>query len=153
MDSGYGTNTALRDGITALELNYVAGIMPNTSVRTEGKKPLRRKAWSGRGRPPTRLRRSARHRPVQVKQLALSLAAKAWRPIKWREGSADWLASRFARLRVRPGGKCPKLCVPAARGLPACGVSALTPQADRRTVSQTGSARQSIRGSIASTPS
>src|SRR5215469_12324346 len=102
MDSGYGTNTALRDGITALQLNYVAGIMPNTSVWTEGKKPLRRKAWSGRGRPPTRLRRSARHRPVQVKQLALSLAAKAWRPIKWREGSADWLASRFARLRVRP---------------------------------------------------
>ena len=49
--------------------------------------------------------------------------------------------------------KCPKLCVPAARGLAACGVSALTPQADRRTVSQTGSARQSIRGSIASTPS
>ena len=102
MDSGYGTNTALRDGITALELNYVAGILPSTSVWTEGKKPLRRKAWSGRGRPPTRLRRSARHRPVQVKQLALSLAAKAWRPIKWREGSADWLASRFARLRVRP---------------------------------------------------
>jgi len=102
MDSGYGTNTALRDGITALKLNYVAGILPNTSVWTEGKKPLRRKAWLGRGRPPTRLRRSARHRPVQVKQLALSLAAKAWRPIKWREGSADWLASRFARLRVRP---------------------------------------------------
>jgi SRSO17 transposase len=34
--------------------------------------------------------------------LAVSLPAKAWRTVKWREGSADWLASRFARLRVRP---------------------------------------------------
>ena len=33
--------------------------------------------------------------------LALALPANAWRPIKWREGSADWLSSRFARLRVR----------------------------------------------------
>jgi hypothetical protein len=29
------------------------------------------------------------------------LPANAWRKIKWREGSADWLSSRFARLRVR----------------------------------------------------
>jgi len=29
------------------------------------------------------------------------LPANAWRTIKWREGSADWLSSRFARLRVR----------------------------------------------------
>ena len=33
--------------------------------------------------------------------LALALPANAWRPIKWREGSADRLSSRFARLRVR----------------------------------------------------
>ena len=33
--------------------------------------------------------------------LALALPANAWRRIKWREGSADWLSSRFARLRVR----------------------------------------------------
>jgi SRSO17 transposase len=102
MDTGYGANTALRDGITALGLSYVAGILPNTTVWTEGTKPLRPKAWSGRGRPPKLMRRNARHRPVQVKQLALSLPAKAWRPIQWREGSADWLSSRFARLRVRP---------------------------------------------------
>ena len=38
---------------------------------------------------------------VSVKELALSLPAKAWRSIAWREGSAEQLVSRFARLRVR----------------------------------------------------
>src|SRR5437660_9251309 len=36
------------------------------------------------------------------KALALSLPEEAWQSIAWREGSADWLASRFARQRVRP---------------------------------------------------
>jgi len=102
MDTGYGANTALREGITALALSYVAGILPNTTVWAAGIKPLRPKAWSGRGRPPKLMRRSAQHRPIQVKELALSLPATAWRTIKWREGSADWLSSRFARVRVRP---------------------------------------------------
>lgn len=34
-------------------------------------------------------------------ELALGLPAKAWRTIAWREGSAEKLTSRFARLRVR----------------------------------------------------
>jgi SRSO17 transposase len=109
MDAGYGANTALREGITVLGLSYVAGILPNTTVWASGSGPLRPKAWSGQGRPPKLLRRSARHRPVQVKDLALSLPAKAWRTIKWREGSADWLSSRFARIRVRPAHRDYKL--------------------------------------------
>src|SRR6202022_2413575 len=59
------------------------------------------KPWSGRGRPPKRLRRDARHRPVSVKELALDLPKRAWRTIEWREGSAEALSSRFARVRVR----------------------------------------------------
>jgi hypothetical protein len=57
---------------------------------------------SGRGRPQTRLQRDEAHQPVTVKALALSLPDEAWQTITWREGSADWLASRFARRRVRP---------------------------------------------------
>jgi SRSO17 transposase len=38
---------------------------------------------------------------ISVKKLALRLPKKAWRTIRWREGSADWLSSRFARVRVR----------------------------------------------------
>lgn len=102
MDAGYGANTTLREGITALGLSYLAGILPNTTVWAKGTAPLPPKAWSGRGRPPLRLRRDIEHQPIAVKDLALSLPAKAWRTITWREGSADWLSSRFARLRVRP---------------------------------------------------
>ena len=51
--------------------------------------------------PPKLIRRDPRHGPNSVKALALALPANAWRTIKWHEGSADWLSSRFARLRVR----------------------------------------------------
>jgi SRSO17 transposase len=40
---------------------------------------------------------------IFVKEVALGLPKKAWRQIKWREGSAGWLSSRFARVRVRVG--------------------------------------------------
>ena len=59
------------------------------------------KTWSGHGRPPKLIRRDRNDRPTSVKQLALGLPAKAWRKIVWREGSAEQLSSRFARLRIR----------------------------------------------------
>ena len=45
------------------------------------------------------MRRDDKHRPV--KALALGLPKRAWRTIAWREGTAEPLRSRFARLRVR----------------------------------------------------
>jgi len=102
MDAGYGADTDLRDGITALGLPYAAGIGPNTSVWAPGTAPLPPKPWSGQGRPTTRLRRDAEHQPVVVKALALSLPKDAWKTIAWREGVDDMLTSRFARVRVRP---------------------------------------------------
>jgi SRSO17 transposase len=101
MDAGYGCNTDLRTGVSALGLRYVAGILPNTSVWTSGAGPLPPKKWSGQGRPPKLIRRDAKHQPVSVKQLALGLPKRAWRTIAWREGAAEWLSSRFARVRVR----------------------------------------------------
>jgi SRSO17 transposase len=101
LDAGYGNHTDLRTQIGALGLSYAAGILSNTSVWAPGAKPLPPKRWSGRGRPPTRARRSARHNPVSVKQLALGLPGRAWRAIGWREGACERLTSRFARVRVR----------------------------------------------------
>jgi len=101
MDAGYGVNTDLREEITGLELTYVAGILPHVTVWANAAAPLPPKMWSGQGRPPKRIRRDNKHQPISVKDLALSLPAKAWRTVKWREGSADWLSSRFARVRVR----------------------------------------------------
>lgn len=101
MDAGYGNNSDLRADMTALQLTYVAGIQSNTTVWAPGTGPLPAKKWSGRGRPPNRLRRDAKHWPVSVKELALSLPKRVWRMIEWREGSAQTLSSRFARVRVR----------------------------------------------------
>lgn len=101
MDAGYGCNTNLRTSINALALQYVAGIQPNTSVWEPGTGPLPPKKWSGNGRQPTLLRRDGKHQPVSVKDLALRLPKRGWRSIRWREGAAEWLSSRFARVRVR----------------------------------------------------
>src|SRR6267378_2988212 len=73
--------TALRSGTSALGLAYVAGIVSTVKVR----------AVSNRG---------ATER-MSVKKLALSLPKHAWRTITWREGTADRLRSRFARIQVR----------------------------------------------------
>jgi len=101
MDAGYGCNTSLRTGISALALCYVAGILSQTCVWAPGTGPLPPKKWSGRGRRPKLIRRDDKHQPVAVKELALGLPKRAWRTIKWREGTAEWLSSRFARVRVR----------------------------------------------------
>jgi SRSO17 transposase len=101
MDAGYGADTDLRSTITTLGLSYVAGIMPQTSVWAPGKGPLPAKNWSGQGRPPKLIRRDANHRPISVKALARDLPPRVWRTIEWREGTAERLSSRFARVRVR----------------------------------------------------
>ncbi len=101
LDAGYGNNSELRAAITALEVTYVAGILSNTTVWAPGTGPLPAKKWSGRGRPTRLLRRDARHQPVSVKELALGLSKRAWHTIAWREGTAEQLSSRFARVRVR----------------------------------------------------
>src|SRR5262249_21720570 len=99
MDAGYGCNTDLRTSVGALALMYVAAILPNTTVWTYDKGRVPPKKWSGRGRPPKRLRCDRKHQPISVKDLALGLLKRAWRTIKWRR--ARGLSSRFARVRVR----------------------------------------------------
>ena len=101
-DAGYGADTKFRDALTALGLPYAMGIGPGASVWAPGTGPLPPKEWSGKGRPPARLRRDEEHQPVSVKTLALTLAESDWRTINWREGVDKDLKSRFARLRVRP---------------------------------------------------
>jgi SRSO17 transposase len=101
-DPGYGDETDFRLGVTELALRYVLGVRSGTSVWAPGTEPLPPLPWSGRGRRPTRLRRAADHQPVTLKTLALSLTARAWRTVTWREGTQGELASRFAAVRVRP---------------------------------------------------
>jgi SRSO17 transposase len=111
-DAGYGVDTKFRDAITELELLYVMGIGPGSSVWAPGTEPLPPMKWTGKGRQPTRLRRDEEHQPVTVKALALSLKESDWHTIAWREGTNDLLESRFARLRVRPAHRDYRLTKP-----------------------------------------
>ena len=79
MDTSYGTDSTLRQGISALGLTYAAAILPTVKVRAVAEPQAR----------------------ISVKQLALGLPKHAWRTITWREGSAEKLTSRFARVQVR----------------------------------------------------
>jgi SRSO17 transposase len=83
-DAGYGDETDFRVGVDTLDLRYVLGIRSATTVWPPGEAPLPPLPWSGRGRPPSRLRRNPEHQPVSVKDLALSLPRRAWRTVTWR---------------------------------------------------------------------
>ena len=107
LDAGYGHDSKLRTGITELERAYVAGIQPQTLVWAPGTR---------RGRAPKKGRRDAPN-AISVKNVALGLRAKAWRTIKWREGSNDWLSSRFARVRVHVASSHERPAKPAKEWL------------------------------------
>ena len=97
MDADYGRDGGLRRGITALGLRYAAAIQPKLLMWVDGARPRRPdKPLNNTGR---------RDEPglACAGQIALGLPKRAWRTVKWREGSADWLSSRFARVRVRVG--------------------------------------------------
>ncbi len=101
-DAGYGDTTAFREALTAAGLAYVVGVKKETTAWPPGEAPRPPKRWKGRGRPPTRVRRTATHTPQSLKELALGLSPTAWRTVTWREGTRGGMRSRFARVRVRP---------------------------------------------------
>src|ERR671932_558306 len=102
MDAGYGNDSGFRGRLTKDGLLYVGGIQSSAKLWPPGRAPLPPKPPSGRGRPPSLLRRSPEHQPLTAKALAKSVPATAWRRVTWREGSQADLTSRFAALRVRP---------------------------------------------------
>ena len=79
MDASYGTDSRLRQGISALGLTYAAAIVSTVKVCAVAEPDHR----------------------VSVKTLALGLPKHVWRTITWRDGSAEKLTSRFTRARVR----------------------------------------------------
>ncbi len=111
-DAGYGNDTRFREALTEWGLPYVLGVTSSTTVWKPGEQPLPKRAWSGRGQPPKRLRRDAAHRPVSVLALAQGLPERAWKNIPWRQGTKSRLRSRFAALRVRPAHRDEKRTEP-----------------------------------------
>ena len=112
-DAGYGNGTPFRTALTQLGLTYVVGIESSTTVWEPGQQPLPAPPRKpGRGAIPKRLRRTAEHQPVSVKQLALGLPSSVWKEITWRPGSQEALRSRFAAVRVRPAHRDEKRIEP-----------------------------------------
>jgi len=97
MDAAYGNDSRLRAGMTELGVPYVASILPNTLMWGPGTEPRRK------GKPLNNTGRRDQPELISAKEVMLGLPKDAWRTVKWREGSADWLSSRFARVRVRVG--------------------------------------------------
>jgi len=93
MDADYGRDGNLRRELRALRLHYVAAIQSTPMV------------WKpGTGPKPGRRLPKAREEDADlasVKDVALGLGNDAWKIIRWREGTVEWLQSRFARVRVR----------------------------------------------------
>src|SRR5258705_308375 len=97
MGGAYGTDSRLRTGMTALGVSYVVGIQPKILVWPPGTGPRRK------GRPLNNTGRRDEPDLISAKRLARDLPKHAWPTIRWREGSAERLSSRFARVRVRVG--------------------------------------------------
>ena len=79
MDSAYGTDASLRARLTALSLQYAAAVRGRTLV-------------------------AVAKRETSAEALARDLPKTAWKTITWRQGTAEALKSRFARVRVRACG-------------------------------------------------
>ena len=100
-DAAYGNDSAFREVLEELGLDYAVAVRSSTKVWRPGEKPLPPKPHRGKGRPPKRLRRSAERQPVVLKQFAVELS-QAFRSVSWRAGTKQRLRSRFAAVRVRP---------------------------------------------------
>jgi SRSO17 transposase len=97
MDVAYGNDSRLRAGMAELGVPYVASILPNTLMWRPGTGPRRK------DRPLNNTGRRDEPDLISAKEVMQGLPKRAWRTVKWREGSADWLSSRFARVRVKVG--------------------------------------------------
>jgi SRSO17 transposase len=81
MDAAYGTDASLRASMTDLGLQYAVAIRARTLIAAGKNK-----------------------KETSAEALALDLPKAAWKTIKWRQGSAGVLKSRFARVRAKPCG-------------------------------------------------
>lgn len=101
-DAGYGHDSAFRDGVSALGLRYIVGVVSNLAVWRPEVTP-RVPARSGPGKHPVRLRQPGDDAPVLAAEaLARELPAEAWHTVTWRDGTNGPLEGRFAAVRTRP---------------------------------------------------
>lgn len=119
-DEAFGRDTDLLDRIAGLGLWYLAEVPHDTRVWPQRPATVL-PAWSGQGRPPTRVRVLAGEpEPTTVAQLAVGLPAESWRQRTIKEGSKGPLVADFAAMRmiaIRDGLPGPEVWVVLRRNL------------------------------------
>jgi SRSO17 transposase len=100
-DAEFGDVTTFRRALHRWDLPYAVGISRHLTV-FPGTPAVHVPASSHIGRPRSQLVLRHDTRPIAVRALALSLPARAWRRVTWRNGTNRPWAARFAAVRVTP---------------------------------------------------
>jgi SRSO17 transposase len=98
-DAGYGSCTEFRRALTAMNLRWVVGVMPDQHVYSMSVRTRVIHSGTGMGRPRTKPTTTAKSRPAR--DVFASLGRHALRTIEWRRGTKGPLSAEFAALRVR----------------------------------------------------
>lgn len=102
-DAAYGDITVFREALHRLNLPYAVGISSHLTVFVGRPRLAAPASTTRRGRPATRFKRLDAAPPIAVSTLAVTLPARAWRPITWQnEHQATRWRAEFATLRVTP---------------------------------------------------
>lgn len=96
-DEVYGQCGHLLDALEAQRVRYVVEVSITKAFWTADPATQIAPRRPGRGRPPSRPRRTS---VKSAKVLAAELPAQAWRPLKLREGAKGPVVHAYARLRV-----------------------------------------------------
>ena len=90
-----------RDRLTELGLTMWSACQASTASGRPGTEPLPAKPWYAGGTAAQLLRATRAIKPVRSGSRQ-GLPRKAWKTVRWREGTGGALISRFAAVRVRP---------------------------------------------------
>jgi len=103
-DQAYGDNTALRERLDELELEYVLSVGSETKVFAPGTSFAAPKRSPGGGRPPSRPRPDAE--PQAIGALIAGLSPEQWQTVTFRDGpDKEPVSSRFCFVRVRAANR------------------------------------------------
>jgi SRSO17 transposase len=103
-DAGYGNDTKFRLELSKMGMAYAVGIQSATSVWKPGEEPKPAPSRKSKtGRPRKLLQRDAHHRPVSVKELALSLTGQRLEESDLERGSKAKPAVAFCRATSASG--------------------------------------------------
>jgi SRSO17 transposase len=100
-DAEFGDVTAFRRALHRWRVPYAVGISRHLTV-FPGTPAVHVPPGGRMGRPRSQLVLVHGTRPIAVRALALTLAARAWRRVTWRNGRNRPWAARFAAVRVTP---------------------------------------------------